>query len=164
MLSHERLLEVLNYDPNSGLFTWRRQLAPRGKLGTVAGNVSVTNGQSRRMIRLDGRLYLASRLAWFHVHGAWPTGDIDHRDCDPMNNRIENLRDCTHAQNMRNLRPRSRVGLKGVTFDKQRGKWVAQLRRPGSSSYIGRFDSPEAAHAAYREVAERELGEFARVA
>jgi hypothetical protein len=112
-----------------------------------------------RFIEIDQRNYKAHRLAWLYVHGVWPTGEIDHRNGDPRDNRIANLRDVTHAVNLQNLtKPRAgcKSGMLGAQWDASRQKWKASIRTQGASKHLGRFDTPEEAHEAYKN-AKRKL-------
>lgn len=68
-LSQERLRDVLNYDPNEGVFTWKIRVARNTKVGAKAGSVGP---KGYRYIRIDSADFLAQRLAWFWVHGVWP--------------------------------------------------------------------------------------------
>lgn len=114
MLTYQRLVEVLNYDARTGVFTWRVATNLHIVVGSVAG---CTVGRGYIQIRVDKRNYQAHRMAWLYVHGVWPTGSIDHIDGDKENNRIANLRDVSHAQNMQNQhRPHknNRTGALGV--------------------------------------------------
>jgi hypothetical protein len=94
------------------------------------------------------------------------THDVDHRDCDGLNNRRSNLRVCSRSENMRNMAaPRhNRSGVKGVSWCADRGKWLAQIKVDGKAVNLGRFDSMEAAQAAYANGAAVHHGEFARTA
>lgn len=94
----------------------------------------------------------AHRVAWRIVHGEWPASWIDHINGDRTDNRIENLRLATQAENMQNLRKpgkRNKSGFLGVSWDKVVGLWVAQIRAFGSPHQIGWYETPEEAHAAY---------------
>lgn len=96
-----------------------------------------------------------------------PADDImvDHVNLDGLDNRRENLRTCTKAENMRNdgIRVNSKSGFKGVHWDKNRQRWVAYITTDGKRKHLGRFDNIEQAVRAY-DVAARELhGEFARL-
>jgi len=81
---------------------------------------------------------------------------LDHVNGDRTDNRIANLRVATHAQNMQNKRPWSRTGFKGVKRAKS-GRYEASIQR----EYLGVFDTPEAAHAAYSAEAKRRFGDYA---
>lgn len=164
-LTAERLREVLHYDPETGIFTWKVSLAPRGPVGAVAG-CSRSGRRQYVVIRIDGELFLAQRLAWLYMTDIWPTDKVDHKDNDASNNRWSNLREATNAQNCFNQGKRSvnSSGFKGVTLFKRDRVWTAQITVSGKNHYLGRFQTPEEAHAAYCEAAERLHGEFARVA
>jgi HNH endonuclease/AP2 domain len=156
-LTSARLREVLDYDPATGLFT-RRIASGRVKAGDIAGGAD-RNGHIR--IFVDGRLHAAHRLVWLHVFGAWPALDIDHIDGARNNNRLANLRDVSKSANMQNQRRpqcRNTTGFLGVTFNKRRGKFQAQIGTKERRKYIGLFDTAESAHAAYLQV-KRQLHE-----
>jgi hypothetical protein len=109
MLTQERLKELLFYDPDTGIFTWRvnRGRGPGGctlggKLkGKVAGSLHPDN---RIFIHIDRRMYGAHRLAFLYVYGRWPEPEVDHIDRDMSNNRISNLREATRRQQNGNRR------------------------------------------------------------
>lgn len=88
-ITDERLKEVLDYDPTTGVFLWKKRLAKNVPVGSEAGKV---NPRRYRYIKIDGCEYLAQRLAWFWVYGTWPRL-IRFKDRDPGNLRIENLRE-----------------------------------------------------------------------
>ena len=146
-LTAERLRAVLDYDRDSGVFTWRLRISRKIRVGSIAGNI-MRNGYVQLMI--DGRNYMAHRLAWLYVYGCWPQKVIDHIDGNPTNNRISNLRDVTQRENTENQRhPRSNnaVGLLGVCRNKHR--WRATIQSCGRWRHLGTFDTPEEAHSAY---------------
>ena len=145
----------LDYNPLTGIFTWRVKVNSRAKAGAVAGSQS----RGYWVIRVAGKLHGAHRLAWFFVYGEWPK-QIDHINGIQSDNRIANLRLATNAQNAQNSRCRNRAGFKGVSPKK--GKWRATIKHDGRSIQIGTFASPEEAHAAYVAASRRLFGEFAR--
>lgn len=165
MITAARLRELLNYDPETGVFTWRADRRyGRTKAGDVAGCLCKTRGYIH--IRLDGRLYYGHRLAWLYVHGVWPAGRLDHRDTDGDNNRLTNLRPATQSQNRGNSRRsrRNASGVKGVYLDKRTGRWVAEVQVGGRRRYLGSFALKADAGDAYCEAAKEAFGEFARAA
>lgn len=89
---------------------------------------------------------------------------VDHVNGDGLDNRRCNLRLANRNQNAQNQRRNSRnsSGLKGVTFNKANQKWVSQITVNKKVTYLGSFDTPEAAHEAYCEAARKHFGEFAR--
>ena len=137
---------MLNYNPRTGLFTWVRSSGNKRE-GDIAGNFD-----RYVLIMLDGKRYYAHRLAWLYVHGEWPEGEIDHINRNKHDNRIENLRLVTSAENKWNV-----GGAVGVSFYKRTGKWTAQMRTNGKWKRLGYFDSREAAEAVYRFYAEERL-------
>lgn len=107
-LTAERVREILDYDPLTGVFRWAIRTSPAAAAGDVAGSLYA----GYRRIRIAGRAYLAHRLAWLHVHGEWPAGEVDHRNGNPGDNRIGNLRVVTPQENKHNIhvRPNIRLG------------------------------------------------------
>ena len=118
--------------------------------------------------KIAGRKHLAHRVIFAIVHNRWPSMDIDHRDGVPTNNRIDNLREATVSQNRQNEANRNkRIGLKGVAASNPtypNTRYNARIQLNGKYIYLGSFDTPEQAHAAYKEAAEKHFGEFARAA
>ena len=124
--------EMLDYDPVTGVFTWKQ--APQFKpqlLGKVAGTVS----RGYRYIKIGQERWLAHRLAYAMVHGDLPT-EIDHIDGDKDNNSIENLRDGTKGVNTMNLGIHRSGELIGVNFYKD--KWQARIGKAGRFLYNGK--------------------------
>ena len=162
-LTAERLKEVLNYDPETGVFTWAKKTCSKVTVGKVAGCVAkFTSGGPYRVIRIDRTLHLAHRLAWLYQTGHWPTHELDHINLDGLDNRFSNLRVATRAQNQRNvgLSKRNTSGVKGVYFDKRDQKWVADIHA-GRRVRLGSFKTLEAAKLAYANAADRLHGKFA---
>ncbi len=91
--------------------------------------------------------------------------EIDHINGNTLDNRRENLRICSHAENMHNARRRfdNTSGFKGVTWNKQHSKWQAQIQVSGSKVFIGRFNNKVEAAIAYDEKAREILGIYAKV-
>ena len=138
-----RVRELLDYDPATGVFRWRET---RGgvRVGSIAGRV---NARGYCEIGVDGRLAGAHRLAWIHVHGAIVDGRVvDHIDGNKCDNRLCNLRAVTVSENNRNRhRPAGKNPVVGVSWDKARGKWRADLKVADKCVTVGRFDTVSAA-------------------
>ena len=162
-ITAERLRELVHYDPETGLFT---QVAVRKgwKAGRIIGRRMSRCGYIR--IGIDMNRYLAHRLAWLYMTGEWPPDQIDHVNGDRADNRWSNLREATSAQNGQNSRPRNgKFNLKGVakSLDHWRAKpFSARIKAHGKVHYLGRFATPEEAHAAYVAGAYKYHGQFAR--
>lgn len=159
-ISQERLKELLSYDAEAGVFTRLEVLAPRHaeKVGKPCGTTNRATGYVE--IHVDGRNHYAHRLAWIYARGPIPAGArIDHRNRDPGDNRIGNLRIATQADNLRNCKARrdNSTGVKGVTFDRSRGKYAVSVGK----AKLGRFDTLLDAAAARISAANAAFGEFA---
>lgn len=163
MIDAATLKVLIDYDPATGVFRWKTrdrawfQRVNQWKTwnlryaGGVAGNL---NPQGYRLIAVIDRQYLAHRLAWLMVHGAWPTNQIDHINGDRDDNRIENLRDVTGAENARNrrLQADNATGRTGVTAYPFQGqlRFVARIRVGGKLHHLGYFATVEEAAEARR--------------
>lgn len=162
-LSRDRLCELLEYDPETGLFRW---LESRGRVsaGHIAG--SLKNDSGYIFIRVDEEMYRAHRLVWLYVHGRFPPEDMDHINGDRADNRLSNLREATRSQNLANSKKRvTAMGIyKGAHFDKRRNKWSSRFAENGKLRFLGYFETPEEANARYMVEARRVFGEFARAA
>lgn len=149
MITADQLRELLHYDPETGVFTWKQPTGDRVSVGCV---INTTNSRGYVVVGLLGRRYKAHRLAWLYVYGELPSGEIDHRDEDTSNNRIANLRIATHSQNGQNqlkARRDSSTGYRGVHYEKRTGRYSAQIQADGVVHRLGRFDTAEQAYNAY---------------
>lgn len=159
-VTQERLREVLNYDPETGMFTWRVPRKGTGGVGSVAGRVNPGNGYID--ICVDYRRYLGHRLAWLYMTGEWPTNDVDHKDRVRTNNAWSNLRAATRAQNLANAGRRRgvRTPYKGI---QKAGKtsWQAVISVCGVRRCLGTYPTAEQAAEAYKRAAVLFNGEFA---
>ncbi len=146
-LTHERLLELVHYDPDTGVFTRLRD-TKKNKAGTICETSHGKTGYT--LIFLGQERYFAHRLAWFYVYRTWPKCEIDHKDRDPHNNRIDNLRDVSRSENTHNRvrpQPHNKTGLLGVK--KHRNSFHARITVSKIEIHLGAFRTPEEAHAAY---------------
>ena len=151
----ERVAQALRYEPEAGRFTWVSPTGNRVRIGAVAGSPGALG---HVFISVHGRRYAAHRLAWRYVYGAWPTGEVDHINGNPADNRIANLRDVsgtTNRENVRRPRSHSTSGVLGA-FPLPNGKFRARIRVGGRAIHLGVFDTAQAAHVRYVE-AKREL-------
>lgn len=159
MITANRLREMFAYDRETGAFT---RISARGaaKAGDVAGS---THRLGYRVIHIDGKIYLAHRLAWLHVYGAWPSKEIDHINGARSDNRLANLREATAQQNHANtgIARNNKSGEKGVVWNKRANKWQSQIRVSGKLRYLGMFPLKDDAASAYRLAAESSSGGFA---
>ncbi len=148
----EELRSAFSYDPDSGVIHRISCGYP-----VKCGSISRVGRNSYLTVSFRGDSVTVHRLAWAIYHGHWPLGVIDHVDGDGLNNKIENLRDVTQADNLRNSRMKSnnKTGVNGVSF--RGGKYHAKIVHEYRVFHLGSFDNLEDA-AKVRKQAEEELG------
>lgn len=151
-LTAARLRELLDYDPETGAFTWRvpRQHRPAGLPAGTKTRIGYL------VIRVDGHVHNAHRLAWLHMTGEFPAATIDHMDGDKSNNRWVNLRDVPQRVNSQNHRKaQGSAGLLGACWNKRTKNWRAVITVDDKQVHVGTFPTPELAHAAYVDAKRR---------
>ncbi len=165
-LTADFVRSILLYDPLTGIFTWKhRPEYPQNwntrYVGKKAGRISA----GYIGISIAKKRYKASRLAWLYMTGQWPVDEVDHKDLNRSNDKWDNLRAATSSQNKKNLGMRSdnTSGIKGVSWDKSRSKWLAMAMKDGRQINLGRYDRRDDAITAYKKHAEENYGEYARV-
>jgi len=159
-ITQSRLKDLLSYNPETGLFTWRPDCGIKKMAGKPAGT---THPTGYRHILADGVSYRAHRLAWLYVHGMDPPHDIDHINSMKADNRIINLRLATRGQGQANKKRGicNTSGFKGVSKEHRANRWRAQISHEGMKRYLGSFRTPKEAHAAYCTAADKYHKEFA---
>lgn len=156
-LTHEELISRLNYDKETGFFTWIKH-AKKWLVGRRAGSKS---GVGHRYIEINYVSYSEHRLAWFYVMGVWPEVEIDHEDRVRDNNKFSNLRPATLQQQRANSgRNRNNSsGFRGVFYRQDTGKWRAVIGEgPVKHRSLGTFDEKEDAVRAYDAAALEKWG------
>jgi len=148
------LRALFEYDPDSGVFTWRISK------GTVrAGDRAGWLHKSGYVyIGLHGKSYKAHRLAWAYAYGVDPAGLIDHKDRNPSNNRLANLRVVSDGQSNQNKQVyrNNASGHKGVGWYARRNMWRVRIQHENRVILVGFFSSVQQAVAA-RKAAEKRL-------
>lgn len=159
MITRARLLEMLSYDPETGIFVWLRRPNQARRAGMVAGSVA-SNGYMR--IGIDGRYYGSHRLVFLYLYGSLPKRKVDHRNGIRSDNRASNLREADDFENARARRiPNTNTsGERGVVWNKKAGMWQAQIGHQNVKHFLGLFDSLGAASAARRKAEQRLYGDF----
>ena len=159
-LSQDRLREILDYSPETGIFRWKVSRGGTARAGSIAG-WKRPDGYVR--INVDRKLHYAHRLAWLYVYGQRVTKEIDHINGDPSDNRIANLREASHSENLANqkLRADNKAGFKGVSALAD-GTYLAAVQRQGEKVVAGYFRDPKKASVAYLSSAQTVYGDFAR--
>lgn len=142
-LTYDLLVYHFNYNPLTGSFTWRK---PRVKWISPGDKAGWENLQGYRNVKIYGYTYSVGRLAWLYMTGKWPSHEIDHENHIRCDNRWENLREATRAQNMQNARKRNKLGFPGVS--ESEGGFTARATVSGVRTYLGFFtDLEDAAEA-----------------
>lgn len=155
MIDVDALRELLTYDKDTGIITWRVSPGRRASAGAEAGS---KNGSGYLQIRVQHKRYKAHRIAWALAHGVWPTGEVDHIDGVRDNNRISNLRDVSRCTNMQNLKRahrdnKSGSAVQGVSWDKRHARFRVEAETGGKKIHLGYFSilqDAEDASIAYR--------------
>lgn len=143
-MTQDELKELVSYDAETGVFKRLKQTSPRIKVGQSAGWKDAYGYLS---ICLHGKKWKAHRLAWLFVYGQFPKKEIDHINGIKDDNRICNLRDVDRLTNELNkgIQSNNTSGFKGVSLQKQSGKWEAYVCRAGKKKSLGVYETPELA-------------------
>ena len=149
-LTAERARELLDYDGDTGVLTWKTYRCGLAQAGFTAGTI---NCFGYRKIVIDRKQYLAHRLAWLISHGDWPEHEIDHINGERDDNRLCNLRDIPRHHNQQNQTKPQASNKKsqylGVCWLESRKKWQASIWAKGKTKFLGHYDCEHAAHHAY---------------
>jgi len=163
-------LEILNslfhYDPETGKLTWKvgkiNRHGRQREIGSPAGSL---NSLGYFKVRVGFGVFHVHRIVWKMHHGTDPGRmQVDHRNGDPSDNRIKNLRLATPRDNGRNqgLSRKNTSGYKGVSYVSASGLWLATLKYNGESISFGLHETAEEANEVLKEAREQLHGEFAR--
>ena len=160
MITQSQLKELLDYDPETGVF---RCKVSRGKrrAGAIAGS---PDKDGYILLSIYKKPYKAHRLAFLYMVGKFPKNYTDHINGIVNDNRWENLREATSSQNSCNRRRMrgKESGLKGVTWHKKSKKWEARVVLNGKHNYIGLFVDKNIAVKAVKDLRDKLHGDFAR--
>lgn len=163
----ELLRKLVRYEPNTGKLFWRERNAADVEYKTKVGTFNAryagkeitkkTLGYIATSVFVNGIAVplRGHRMAWAIHTGAWPVGTVDHINGIKDDNRFENLRVASNAENCRNkgLIRTNTSGHKGVSYQPHNGKWRAQIKANYKSYYLGMFPTVEEAVAAYEDAA-----------
>jgi len=158
MITQAQLKELLDYDPETGVFRWKVAKGTKRKL-SIAGTPT-TSGHIH--IAIDRKKYFAHRLVFLYMYGSLPTDCTDHINGIGSDNRLANLRLATRAENSRNCRKpkNNKSGVKGVYWNKKDRKWRAAFKINNREFHIGSFDSLIDAENAIKISRDEAHGEF----
>lgn len=148
-MTQDDLKDILRYELKTGFFYWKS--GPRA--GKRAGSIG---SHGYRQIKIGPKFYTEHRLAWFYVHGRWPSDCVDHVDRNKLNNSIDNLREATAQQNRRNRLYR---GYERTPC----GNFAARIKVDSSGKsyvFLGTFNTEAEAAAAYVAANVKHFGQF----
>lgn len=150
MITREELKTRLTYYPDTGVWLWKKCRSNVRDSGSIAGWI---NTQGYRMIHINGKDYRAHRLAFLWMLGEVLSEDIevDHKNGTRDDNRWDNLRKATHAENHQNkpIHKNNTSGYSGVSFVCRKNLYRSYIRIHGKQIHLGLFTDPEEAHQAY---------------
>ena len=154
-LTQKRLKQVLDYTPETGLFTWNNTLNNKVNAGDVAG----WSIRGYGYITINRKDYIAAKLAFLFMEGIYPENEVDHINRITDDNRWTNLRVVTHRENCLNkgLRKDNSSGITGIYWRDKRNKWESQIGVYGKRVFLGRYETLKEAILA-RIKAEKEYG------
>jgi len=137
-ITQDRLKEVLHYDPETGVFTWKTSLNNRSSQNKVAGFMK---SNKYLYIGINNIEYGAHRLAFLYMEGSFPENQVDHINHIRCDNRWENLRRSTIQENRKNhtIRADSKTKILGVNWYKAYKKWQVRITCSNKTKNIGYF-------------------------
>ncbi len=161
ILKFERLREVAEFSEHHGTLVWKVRKSQRVRIGEPMGGFDL---DGYRTVGIDGKKYRVCRLVILYFTGKWPEGDVDHKDLNKANDRLDNLRVVSKYEN--NLNRRSSKMERKHNLPKwvmpHGRKFRAFVRVEGMVHKLGSFDTPEEAHAVAEKFARENHGQFFR--
>jgi len=137
-LTQTRLMELLKYNPKTGSWIWVKPSSVYSsvKVGYEAGFINL---RGYRVIRIDGKLYRAARLAFLFMDGYFPEHFAEHKNRITHDDRWENLRHAIKQCDVRNASRRkdNKSGVCGVSWHKRIGKWQSQITIMKKNYFLG---------------------------
>lgn len=146
MLTYEKVREFFDYNPETGVLTWRKSKGSTARAGNEVGS---HNPEGYMKTIFDGKHYPVHRIIWLWVYGDWPKYQINHINVVPDDNRLCNLEDVPLRENCRKKKCHKEGKLAGVRKSKKAGRFFARIVINKKKVTLGTFDSEEEAYSAY---------------
>ena len=167
LVNQKSLKLLLDYNPETGVFTRIKNVGPRGPKGGIVGTPHGVEGYLG--VKINSVRYKLHRLAFLYMTGKWPKTQVDHRDLNVENNKWSNLREATQQQNQCNkkIHKCNKTGYKGVTPEPRKDgttMYRASITHNSKTEYLGCYTTAKKAHKVYRIAAKRYHGDFYKVA
>lgn len=150
MITQQQVKAIFDYDPQTGWLIHKSTGVRAGSEVYKPDRNGVKQPQLRR-VSIRGVVYAETRIIWLWMTGKWSIAKfIDHADTNPFNNSWSNLREANDQQSLRNRKSWTTSGYKWVYEDRRRNKvrYGARVRVNGVDHHLGRFNTPQEAHAA----------------
>lgn len=158
MITKKLLEEMFDYNPDTGVLTWKQRPVSHFKTetgskifntkysGKVAGHISTHALAGYVHVGINGKLYTAHRVIYMMVVGNWPK-EIDHINGDRADNRWCNIREVDRLTNNKNIKRRAdnKSGVTGVYWFDKTNRWMCYIDHEGSRIHLGYFKSKEEA-------------------
>lgn len=157
------LLKLFRYDPETGDLYYRENSDKPAQWNKKwANKIAGKKNHRYAFTKINQVEYMNHRLIWKMMTGNDPVRLLDHKDQNPHNNRIENLREADDVQNQYNtkLLSSNHSGHRGVSWNKRYKVWKVAIRLPDKRVHLGCFKDFDAACKAYDEIAIELHGEF----
>lgn len=135
-----KIADLLSYDPDTGIFRWKVPGQGR-RVGGIAGHFDPAG---YNLVRVNYVMYRGARLAWYLSYGVWPK-EVDHINRDKHDDRLSNLREVTHAENIVNTSTRTSHGEKYIYWNKRQEKWEVKIKNCYAIKWLGVYSSYEEA-------------------
>jgi hypothetical protein len=163
------LHECFNYDAETGDLYWNIRPLYHFKNAQYFNAWNVKNANKKAgtvctrgyiAIKIDGMKYKAHRIVYKLINGIEPNY-IDHINFNTSDNRIENIRNCTHTENHQHSKRQinNSTGYKGVSCTRN-DKFKARITVNSVRLELGVFDNPKDAYSKYYETAKLHFGKF----